>query len=55
MQERLPKQVKVIQLHTGGMCHLDADMTRQGLQGLDAKGTDLVILENVGNLVCPAI
>ncbi|WP_099470166.1 hydrogenase nickel incorporation protein HypB [Konateibacter massiliensis] len=46
--------VKVIQLHTGGMCHLDADMTRQGLQGLDAKGTDLVILENVGNLVCPA-
>ncbi|MGF7145585.1 hydrogenase nickel incorporation protein HypB [Anaerotaenia torta] len=46
--------VKVIQLHTGGMCHLDADMTRQGLQGLDARGTDLVILENVGNLVCPA-
>lgn len=46
--------VKVIQLHTGGMCHLDADMTRQGLQGLDAKGTDLVVLENVGNLVCPA-
>lgn len=46
--------VKVIQLHTGGMCHLDADMTRQGLNGLDAKGTDLVILENVGNLVCPA-
>lgn len=46
--------VKVIQLHTGGMCHLDADMTRQGLEGLDAKGTALVILENVGNLVCPA-
>lgn len=46
--------VKVIQLHTGGMCHLDADMTRQGLQGLDAKDMDLVILENVGNLVCPA-
>lgn len=46
--------VKVIQLHTGGMCHLDADMTRQGIKGLDAKGTDLVILENVGNLVCPA-
>nr|WP_312093629.1 hydrogenase nickel incorporation protein HypB [Aminipila sp.] len=46
--------IKVIQLHTGGMCHLDADMTRQGLQGLDAEGTDLVILENVGNLVCPA-
>ncbi len=46
--------VNVIQLHTGGMCHLDADMTRQGLEALDAKGTDLVILENVGNLVCPA-
>ncbi|NLZ83002.1 MAG: hydrogenase nickel incorporation protein HypB [Clostridiales bacterium] len=46
--------VKVIQLHTGGMCHLDADMTRQGIEGLDAKGTDLVILENEGNLVCPA-
>ena len=46
--------VKVIQLHTGGMCHLDADMTRQGLSGLGVKGTDLVILENVGNLVCPA-
>ena len=46
--------VKVIQLHTGGMCHLDADMTRQGLRGLDAQGAELVILENVGNLVCPA-
>lgn len=46
--------VKVIQLHTGGMCHLDADMTRQGLAGLVTKGIDLVILENVGNLVCPA-
>lgn len=46
--------VKAIQLHTGGMCHLDADMTRQGLQGLEADGVDLVILENVGNLVCPA-
>lgn len=46
--------VKVIQLHTGGMCHLDADMTRQGLNALDAQGTELVILENVGNLVCPA-
>jgi len=45
---------KVIQLHTGGMCHLDAEMTRQGLEGLDTSGTDLVILENVGNLVCPA-
>jgi len=46
--------VKAIQLHTGGMCHLDADMTRQGLQGLEADDIDLVILENVGNLVCPA-
>jgi len=46
--------VKVIQLHTGGMCHLDADMTKQGLEGLEYKGLDLVILENVGNLVCPA-
>lgn len=45
---------KVIQLHTGGMCHLDAEMTRQGLQGLEADELDLVILENVGNLVCPA-
>lgn len=45
---------KAIQLHTGGMCHLDAAMTRQGLEGLDASDVDLVILENVGNLVCPA-
>ena len=45
---------KAIQLHTGGMCHLDAAMTRQGLEGLGAGGADLVILENVGNLVCPA-
>ena len=45
---------KAIQLHTGGMCHLDAAMTRQGLEGLDVGDTDLVILENVGNLVCPA-
>ena len=45
---------KVIQLHTGGMCHLDAEMTRQGLDNLDLEETDLVILENVGNLVCPA-
>ena len=43
-----------IQLHTGGMCHLDAEMTRQGLAGVDMTGLDLVILENVGNLVCPA-
>ncbi len=46
--------VKVIQLHTGGMCHLDAGMTRQGLEGLGTEGVDLAILENVGNLVCPA-
>lgn len=46
--------VKVIQLHTGGMCHLDADMTKQGMNGLGVEGLDLVILENVGNLVCPA-
>lgn len=45
---------KVIQLHTGGMCHLDADMTRQGLSGLGTEDVDFVILENVGNLVCPA-
>ncbi len=45
---------KVIQLHTGGMCHLDAGMTRQGLEGLETGNMDLVILENVGNLVCPA-
>ena len=46
--------VESIQLHTGGMCHLDAEMTRQGLENLPLAGTDLVILENVGNLVCPA-
>ena len=46
--------VKVIQLHTGGMCHLDADMTRQGIRQLETENLDLVILENVGNLVCPA-
>ena len=46
--------VKSIQLHTGGMCHLDAGMTRQGLEGLGTEGLDLVVLENVGNLVCPA-
>ncbi len=43
-----------IQLHTGGMCHLDAEMTRQGLDNVDLAHADLVILENVGNLVCPA-
>ena len=46
--------VKVIQLHTGGMCHLDAEMTKQGLEGLQTEDVDLAILENVGNLVCPA-
>jgi len=45
---------RVIQLHTGGMCHLDADMTKQGLTGLGTDKLDLAILENVGNLVCPA-
>ena len=46
--------IQSIQLHTGGMCHLDAEMTRQGIDNLDLAGVDLVILENVGNLVCPA-
>ena len=46
--------VKAIQLHTGGMCHLDAAMTEQGLAGLETGDLDLVVLENVGNLVCPA-
>jgi len=46
--------VKVIQLHTGGMCHLDAGMTRQGLRNLGVEDVDLAILENIGNLVCPA-
>ena len=46
--------VKVIQLHTGGMCHLDASMTRQGLRNLGVEDVDLAILENIGNLVCPA-
>ena len=45
---------KAIQLHTGGMCHLDADMTRQGIDELDDSDIDLVVLENVGNRVCPA-
>lgn len=45
---------KVIQLHTGGMCHLDAGMTQQGLRELGTDDLDLVVLENVGNLVCPA-
>ena len=46
--------IPTIQLHTGGMCHLDAEMTRQGLDNVALDGVDLVILENVGNLVCPA-
>ena len=46
--------VPTIQLHTGGMCHLDTEMTRQGLDNVAMEGVDLVILENVGNLVCPA-
>ncbi len=46
--------IESIQLHTGGMCHLDAEMTRQGLDALDLTQIDLAILENVGNLVCPA-
>jgi len=45
---------KAIQLHTGGMCHLDAEMTRQGIEGMGVAGLDLVVLENVGNLICTA-
>ena len=43
-----------VQLHTGGMCHLDADMTRQGIRSLGEAHYDLIVLENIGNLVCPA-
>lgn len=46
--------VKSIQLHTGGMCHLDAGMTEQGIKEFGTEDMDLVVLENVGNLVCPA-
>lgn len=46
--------VKAIQLHTGGMCHLDASMTFQGLEGLGYEDFDFIVLENIGNLVCPA-
>ena len=46
--------VRAIQIHTGGMCHLDADMTRQGVHEFGTEDLDLVVLENVGNLVCPA-
>ena len=45
---------KVVQLHTGGLCHMDADMTARGLEALEIAGLDLVFLENIGNLVCPA-
>lgn len=45
---------RAIQIHTGGMCHLDADMTRQGLKEFGTSDLDFVVLENVGNLVCPA-
>ncbi len=45
---------RVVQLHTGGMCHMDASMTQQGLSTLNTQGLDLVILENIGNLLCPA-
>ncbi len=50
----LENGIDTVQIHTGGMCHLDADMTRQGLKELGSSEYDLVILENVGNLVCPA-
>ena len=53
-QTMIDAGVPSIQIHTGGMCHLDADMTRQGLNQLDREAYDLVVLENVGNLVCPA-
>ena len=43
-----------VQLHTGGMCHLDADMTRQGIRSMDSDSLDMIVLENIGNLVCPA-
>ena len=46
--------VKTIQLHTGGMCHLDAKMTNEGIDNLGIDDLDLIVLENVGNLVCPA-
>jgi hydrogenase nickel incorporation protein HypB len=45
---------KVTQLHNGGMCHLDAGMSRIGLDAIDANDLDLVIIENIGNLICPA-
>ncbi len=45
---------RVIQLHTAGLCHMDADMTARGLEAMDTRGLDLIFLENIGNLVCPA-
>ena len=53
-QTMIDAGIPSIQIHTGGMCHLDADMTRQGLAELGSEDFDLVVLENVGNLVCPA-
>ena len=53
-EKMLAAGVKSIQIHTGGMCHLDADMTRQGLYEFGLEGAELIVLENVGNLVCPA-
>lgn len=53
-EKMLAAGVKAIQIHTGGMCHLDADMTRQGLAEFGLEGAELIVLENVGNLVCPA-
>ncbi|MDO4466622.1 MAG: hydrogenase nickel incorporation protein HypB [Bacillota bacterium] len=53
-QTLLKAEIPSIQLHTGGMCHLDADMTRQGLKAFDQDNLDLIVLENIGNLVCPA-
>ena len=53
-QTMLEAGIPSVQLHTGGMCHLDADMSRQALREINSKDLDIVILENVGNLVCPA-
>ena len=53
-QAMLDAEVRAVQIHTGGMCHLDADMTRQGIREIGTEDLDMVILENVGNLVCPA-
>ena len=46
--------VRAIQLHTAGLCHMDADMTRRGLEAFGTEGLELIFLENIGNLVCPA-